>query len=446
MRFMIQSNFTLLILFLLVTFANAQKEMTPEVYKIWNSISNTQISHNGQTITYELHTELGSPELLVYSIGDESSIKLPRARNVKVSPDGNFVLYIRTPDADSVRELRRRKVEKDLMPKDSLIIYEVKKKNAIVFPHVSNFQIGLEDGQYVCFSPEIDKNLEKSKVEADSNYVKQSKDMGQDLLVYNLATKRTDTIAYVTYFEVSPYHPQIIYQTTHGLKNTNEIIFKNLPNNTTQSLYNSSESLVHVTFSEEQNYFAFMTNTDTTDSPNAIHRLHIGQNGILNTTINQDKIVGMASGQFISPYRKPSFNKDGSRLYFGVSNPILIQDTSMLDEEIVQVEIWHYQDQRLYTQQENQVDRDKKDYQLTLLDVSSLEATVLENEKIDEVILDKYGKSSYALGIFESPYKKYLSWLGYEYFDLYVIDLTTNSRSLVASKETGYVRRSPNGR
>ena len=55
-----------------------------------------------------------------------------------------------------------------------------------------------------------------------------------------------------------------------------------------------------------------------------------------------------------------SFSKDESKLYFGLALPEIYQDTSLLDEEIVNVEVWSYDEPRLYTIQEKQLNNDKK--------------------------------------------------------------------------------------
>ena len=53
------------------------------------------------------------------------------------------------------------------------------------------------------------------------------------------------------------------------------------------------------------------------------------------------------------------FSKDESKLYFGLALPEIYQDTSLLDEEIVNVEVWSYDEPRLYTIRK-QLNNDKK--------------------------------------------------------------------------------------
>ena len=54
-----------------------------------------------------------------------------------------------------------------------------------------------------------------------------------------------------------------------------------------------------------------------------------------------------------------SFSKDESKLYFGLARPEIFQDTLLLEEEIVNVEVWTYDEPRLYTVQEKQLKNNK---------------------------------------------------------------------------------------
>lgn len=62
----------------------------------------------------------------------------------------------------------------------------------------------------------------------------------------------------------------------------------------------------------------------------------------------------------ISENSRPVFSEDGSKLYFGIAPAPILNDTMLLKEEIVDVEVWNWTDNRLYTQQEVQLDNMKK--------------------------------------------------------------------------------------
>ena len=59
-------------------------------------------------------------------------------------------------------------------------------------------------------------------------------------------------------------------------------------------------------------------------------------------------------------YHSIIFGKSLSKLYFGLALPEIVQDTLLLKEEIVNVEVWTYDEPRLYTVQEQQVKKDRK--------------------------------------------------------------------------------------
>ena len=73
----------------------------------------------------------------------------------------------------------------------------------------------------------------------------------------------------------------------------------------------------------------------------------------------------------VSEHTPLAFSKNGSLLYFGKSLPVLQADTSLLEHEIVKVEVWTYRDERLYTQQEIEKEKDQKASFLSAYDLTS---------------------------------------------------------------------------
>ena len=54
-------------------------------------------------------------------------------------------------------------------------------------------------------------------------------------------------------------------------------------------------------------------------------------------------------------------------MFFGLAKPAVLKDTTLIEEEIVNVEVWTYNEPRLYTVQESQVKKDaKKSYQTVI--------------------------------------------------------------------------------
>src|SRR5690606_10972798 len=110
----------------------------------------------------------------------------------------------------------------------------------------------------------------------------------------------------------------------------------------------------------------FVTDADTTKAvvrPNVLYTWD-------QTMQEAKKVVDNDSspkGYRVSSDGRISFSDDETKMYFGLATPAIVKDTTLLPEEIVNVEVWTYDEPTLYTVQEIQVNADKrKSYQAVI--------------------------------------------------------------------------------
>ena len=115
----------------------------------------------------------------------------------------------------------------------------------------------------------------------------------------------------------------------------------------------------------------------------------------------------------MSEKEKLSFSENGKRLFFGVAPPPILQDTTLLDEEIVNVEVRSYTDKKLYTRQENDLKRDRDKAYLTAYDISKKSFYQLANLTVDDVSSGDEGNANVVMGYNAKPYLERTSWEGW---------------------------------
>jgi len=146
----------------------------------------------------------------------------------------------------------------------------------------------------------------------------------------------------------------------------------------------------------------------------------------------------------VSESFKNTFSKDESKLYFGLKSFPILQDTTLLDEEIVNVEVWSYKDLRLHTQQKIEKEDDLKKAYVAVADLNNMRITNLGDKSVPEVELGNEGISRFALGINTQPYQSLFSWEGGPYYkDLYLINTQNGSRKMFKEKLKGNPKLSP---
>jgi hypothetical protein len=121
-------------------------------------------------------------------------------------------------------------------------------------------------------------------------------------------------------------------------------------------------------------------------------------------------------------------------LFFGLRTPPVIKDTTLTDDEIVNVEVWTYDEPQLYTVQELQLKNDT---------VRSYETAVhLKNKKLVQLATTNYpnselgdeGNDEYALVNTSTPHELESQWTGYRQMDYAVINTNTGETQLKINK------------
>ena len=93
----------------------------------------------------------------------------------------------------------------------------------------------------------------------------------------------------------------------------------------------------------------------------------------------------------------------------------------LLDEEIVNVEVWTYDEPRLYTVQEKQLKNDKDKSYRTAYHLKENKLIQIETEEFPNSILGDEGNGEYALISTREPYQLSSQWTGFSANDLAVI-------------------------
>ena len=135
----------LLILFPTLLAAQAKK-MTPEVYEEWHSIDNEQISNKGNWVSYLITNEAGKSELNLYNTRTGKDYKFDRAQKATFDIDEKFIAFHITAHPDTIKEMKRRKMKKSKMPKDTLCIFNLASKNIERIPNVDGYRCSNDFG------------------------------------------------------------------------------------------------------------------------------------------------------------------------------------------------------------------------------------------------------------------------------------------------------------
>jgi dipeptidyl aminopeptidase/acylaminoacyl peptidase len=445
------------------------KKMTPEVYSQWNKITSPQISDYGNTVIYQLQKEIGDQNLAIYITNKDTTLFRNRVKQAFLDPSGKYVIYTHNLSYDSTRVLKKKKTDKNKFPKDTLSIIDLSKDTTIVFPNVEKVYFPSEFGKYVLFTVNRpDKKADTISIKIDSltipqtetpkdqstayNPKKDSKSKAkvkdQDLYIYNLYSKEIDTIHYVSDFYMAEEASELTYVKKSGDSTVYYSVYLySIEGKAGKIVLDSLAEVTNLSMDKMGNRLAFLALKDKSKAkqPNYDLYIHTPRDKTAHKAGNGDYSF-LAKNWVISKDKKLSFSESGKKLYFGVAPILPIQDTTLLEDEIVNVEIWKYDTPRLYTEMNVAKDKDLAKTFTVLYSLSGNSFQQLETEDMDIVMTSAKGDGKYALGIKTKPYRKMVTWLGESPSDLILLNTEDGTNMIITEKEYGRPQFSPSGK
>lgn len=440
----------------------AQKKILDHAdFDIWNTIQHRSISAKGNFIMYALEKGEEDNTLKIKDPKATLIFEYARGQNGQFTNDAEFALFTIKAWQDSVREMKRRQVKKDNLPKDSLGILNLKDNSLTKIPNIKSYKIPQKWAGFVAYQVEkpipkkknddenkSEEGEEKKEPKKKGKTKKVSKENGYHLIVRNLITAKQDTFKYVTNYIFAKEGKRLTFVST-GADSTFKagVYLLNLENNNLQSIHTVEKGKYpQLAISESGKHLGFVADMDTTKIQVRPNELYYWQDG----TEQAAKLVdanSAPSGYMVSADGEISFSKDESKMFFGLAAPPIVKDTTLLEEEIVNVEVWTYNEPRLYTVQELQVEQDKKRSYLTAINLSNKNKLVqLGSVEYPNVSLGDEGNSEWAMISTSKPYQLQRQWQGGSASDFAVVNVNTGEITAAITKMRANVRVSPAGK
>jgi dipeptidyl aminopeptidase/acylaminoacyl peptidase len=447
---MVPLRLAFLLMLLLPLMASGQKPaLTQDDIAAWKTIASPTISNDGHWVAYQLKPNEGDPALIIHDIRNKKDLVFPRSKSHALSADSRFAAFLIQAPEDTVKAMRRRKVKKDDLPQDTLVILNLASGQLEKIPSVKGFTLPPKWAGWLAY------HLHPAKPDTnqpDSIKVKkESEANGSRLVIRNLAEGSEDTIAFVKDFIAAEEGAHFLLHST-GTLDTADLLPGIYRYDGGQArlrpLLTGKGDYAKLALGRRGRQAAFLAYRDTIQAQAKPFSLFYWNDTLAQAQLIADTTAAfLPEGWFISEHASLSFSKNGQRLFFGIAPPPLLRDTTLLDEEAVQVEVWAYTDGRLYTQLQARLEQERKRAYTAAYHPRSGTIAALGGLDLPQVILGKDGDAPAALGYDETPYQRQASWEGSPVCkDLYWIDVETGQRELIAPNVCANPGLSPDGR
>ena len=431
----------------------ARKALDHSDYDLWKAIEKPQISNDGRWVIYELNPGEGDGQLLIHDGTTGKDRRFERAGSASISADNRFAVFKITPHRDTVLAQRRRKVKKDDLPKDTLGILELATGNLTKVADVQSFQLPAKWGGWLAYHKEpgttpTDTTAATNGENKSKKAKKESRDNGSTLVIRNLSTAQETLVAFAkSYAHAREGAKFVVLSTGNDADFQPGVYVFDANKGALQPVWQQKGDYKNLTFDKAGTQLAFVADHDTTKvrlRPFALYHWRDGQAEA--TLVADDSADFLPANWRISENGNLRFSEDAAALYFGIAPEPVLPDTSLLEEEIVKVEVWAYNDPVLHTMQNVRLEREKRRSYDCILHTNTGKIVQLATPTIPDIQWGNEGKAPVVMGYTQEPYGVESTWEWWSKRDVYLVDKETGNAKIVQQGLDANVQFSPGGK
>lgn len=436
--------------------SQTKKALTIDDLSSWNRITENVISDNGSICGFVFEPWDGDPAIKLYDREGIEKKSFPYASGIKLTPDSRFMIFTIVTPKSKLTELKLKKTKKEDMPVNGLGIFDVANNTTDTINRVKTFKVPVKWSGWIAYQCEPSKGTDKpnGKQVADTSSVKKTKpkteseDNGYHLVIKNLTDRSSDTIKFVTGYVLAEEAPVIICSTTGDEKSLEPgVIVINPEKNKRSYIFSDKGKFRQLTISKDGKRAAFLVSSDIKDKTGNSFSLFWWDGSEKALLAANRGTPGLPADWIINENARLIFGEKSDRLFFGTSPEYKIKDTTVLEEDRPNVDVWHYDEGKLHTVQLADKPRDLNKSYMAVFHSDRKKIVQLATKEIPEVQLIDKGDSPKVLAWSELPYQLESMWEGSPGpNDVWLIDLLTGTPQKIKENYRARIRSSPAGK
>ncbi len=396
-----------------------KKPLDHSVYNQWYNIGGHAMTDCGKYASYYRNREENDGSLNVINLKNGKITEIERGARSKFI--GDYIVYVIRPKFSETKEAKLKKLKGDKVAKDTLAIHNYITGVCNKYPYLSKIEIPKEEAKrFFAFKSRMMNDTLKN----DAVFIYDAKDGKVIDTLMNISQFSFDKKGknMVCLIEI-PKKPKKgeVFENEHGVYIYNPEKRELRPILTGNKKFEYSLPA----FSEDDNAIAFYTNRDTTkkfDDNVEIYTVNLNDTNLNPIKVAHNGMSGLKDGWRVSKNRALSFNDKNNRLFFAISKILPQKDTTI--KESAKLDVWHYNDDYIQTQQLNQVSQVLKKSYLSCIDLDSEKPFVqLATEEYPNVTVPSNWSADWAYCNTDVNYVIQTQWNSNPYGDLYIISL-----------------------
>jgi dipeptidyl aminopeptidase/acylaminoacyl peptidase len=416
--------------------AQDKKVLSLEDYSRWTHITGTELSDDGDWMSYELNPNEGNDTLHVKSLSGQQEYELPMGDNAVFSSDNRWVAYTTTPDEETREQMKEN--DQDIHETAWLLNLDSGEKHQVEKAKDMTFS---EDGRYWA--------VHREKADPESQDPE-----GSDLILRDLQDGSVMNIGNVSEYAFNKRSDMLAYLVDAQDKAGNGVYLRNLDNGGLTTLDSDTVHYTGLTWDDEDaqreqwdakgRALAVLKGAKVDSLVYRPYKLLVAENlgnQPQKTLLDPPSTDNFPEQMVISDNRNVTWSKNGEQLFLGIreQEPAVEMD----QDTIPNVDVFHWKDDRIQTVQKQEAAQDRRFTWVASFDPGSEKFARLTDEDMRELSFSRHNE--YMIGRDEEPYISDINW-GVSPADLYRVDLSSGERTKFADKVKRPMGYSPDGR
>jgi dipeptidyl aminopeptidase/acylaminoacyl peptidase len=421
------------------TTLHAQEKRPLEIadYRLWRTIEDESISDDGRWVAWTYAKVRADDTLHVRSLQNEARHEIARASRGVFSPDGRWIAYVLEPGALEVERLER---DGERVP-----------AKVGLMNLATGEQLEWDDARDFAFSRTSSHLYVKKRAPQDRRGGDDDEDgpgghEGTDVILRNLTEGFEELIGSVGEIAFNDHGSHLAFTVDADGGDGNGVYLIDLSTGTRRGLDNSRERYARLTWSEDGSTLAALRGDapeGMVERANAVLAFSgVGRSAPPARHEVSAQADGLEAGWVISEKGDVVFNEDASILFVGTRAQE--EELPEWNEEealpLADVNIWHWQDDRIQAQQQVELSRDRNRTYVAAVHLDDARVVQLADERMRTVEITRDGR----WGIGRDD-REYVSDWKPRVADFYRVDTRTGDRTPVLEAHLRTLGLSPDG-
>lgn len=425
-----------------------KKPLDHDVYDSWQSVSGVKRSDDGRVLVWNVNPQEGDGTLYVRSFAslrmtkknrsEESTIAIPRGYQPTIDPAGKWVVCRIKPEFAKTRQERIDKKKKDEQSKDTLAVIDINTMQIRKFASVESYSAGSFGMPFIAY-----KSTWKNDKKNESG-----------LIILTPGNWQADTLKHIDNYVFSNSGSLLALTTKEDKKDSlsaTSIVLASYSGNkiVLDTLKKGDKEYFRPVFDDAEAQLAFTATTDSNKTGSKRCGMYLAQGDKWNVRelIHQGTKVAGTDGWTLTENSSIFFTPDGKRIITGIAPVRPPKDTTIVDFETAQLDIWNWDAPYTPPQQKKRLDGTLRKTYTAVINLPDARIIPLTTSFFDSIRLLGGGNSEWALSRDNADYARESMWADGSFSDYSLVNLNDGSRKVIAKNfNAGRLDASPSGK